>query len=295
MRSAPGDDEWKGTIARVAEALRQAEVLLIGAGAGMGVDSGLPDFRGREGFWNAYPPARALGLAFEEIASPETFARDPHLAWGFYGHRLDRYRRTRPHRGYAILLDWARRLRARGGQVAVFTSNVDGAFHAAGFPVAEQELPVVECHGSILRWQCGRPCHQETWPAGTVTVDAQTLRATGDLPTCPRCRAIARPNILMFGDGGWLPDATRRQKGLMLDWLQRCDGRRGVALELGAGAAIPSVRMQCVSVAGRLRGAVRHVRVNPAEEDERHDGALHLASGALDALVAIDRRLSETA
>jgi NAD-dependent SIR2 family protein deacetylase len=41
---------------RAAEATRSAQALLIAAGAGMGVDSGLPDFRGPEGFWKAYPP-----------------------------------------------------------------------------------------------------------------------------------------------------------------------------------------------------------------------------------------------
>src|SRR5262245_7510055 len=43
---------------QAATAIRDADALLIGAGAGMGVDSGLPDFRGNEGFWNAYPPFR---------------------------------------------------------------------------------------------------------------------------------------------------------------------------------------------------------------------------------------------
>src|SRR6187402_2067468 len=69
-------------LAAAAEAIRQADALLIGAGAGMGVDSGLPDFRGPEGFWKAYPPYRALGLRFEELASPHWFERDPPLAWG---------------------------------------------------------------------------------------------------------------------------------------------------------------------------------------------------------------------
>ncbi|MFN8755235.1 MAG: NAD-dependent deacetylase, partial [Burkholderiales bacterium] len=40
---------------RAAEALLNADGIVIAAGAGMGVDSGLPDFRGPEGFWNAYP------------------------------------------------------------------------------------------------------------------------------------------------------------------------------------------------------------------------------------------------
>ena len=52
-----------------ARAVREAEALLITAGAGMGVDSGLPDFRGTEGFWRAYPPFARLGLRFEQLAN----------------------------------------------------------------------------------------------------------------------------------------------------------------------------------------------------------------------------------
>jgi hypothetical protein len=73
-----------------ADAMRGADALLIGAGAGMGVDSGLPDFRGPEGFWKAYPPFR--GRQFSELSTPHWFRTDPGLAWGFFGHRLNRYR-----------------------------------------------------------------------------------------------------------------------------------------------------------------------------------------------------------
>src|SRR3954470_5335454 len=90
-------------LAAAADAVRSANALLIGAGAGMGVDSGLPDFRGPEGFWNAYPPYRHLGLGFVDLANPGWFSRDPALAWGFYGHRLELYRATRPHDGFAVL------------------------------------------------------------------------------------------------------------------------------------------------------------------------------------------------
>ncbi len=47
-------------ISRAAKAIREADALLISAGAGMGVDSGLPDFRGTEGFWRAYPAIAKL-------------------------------------------------------------------------------------------------------------------------------------------------------------------------------------------------------------------------------------------
>jgi hypothetical protein len=87
-------------IAAAARAIAAADALLITAGAGMGVDSGLPDFRGDDGFWNAYPANRQLGLSSINLANPRWFDDDPHLAWGFYGHRLNLYRSTRPHAGF---------------------------------------------------------------------------------------------------------------------------------------------------------------------------------------------------
>ena len=63
--------EHMDAAARAAEAVASADALLVGAGAGMGVDSGLPDFRGDEGFWNAYPPFAQRGLSFMDLASPD--------------------------------------------------------------------------------------------------------------------------------------------------------------------------------------------------------------------------------
>jgi NAD-dependent SIR2 family protein deacetylase len=91
----------------------------------MGVDSGLPDFRGAEGSWRAYPVIAKLGLTFEEMANPAWFETDPHLAWAFYGHRLNLYRRTDPHRGFNYLLGLGSR---KAHNYWVFTSNVDGHF-----------------------------------------------------------------------------------------------------------------------------------------------------------------------
>src|ERR1700744_1327135 len=117
-------------IARAAGWIRNADALLITAGAGMGVDSGLPDFRGNEGVRRAYPALGALQRDFQSMASPEAFRDAPLLAWGFYGPRLARYREVEPHGGFAIL----KRLAARMPHGAfVYTSNVDGQFQKAGF------------------------------------------------------------------------------------------------------------------------------------------------------------------
>ena len=108
---------------KVADIIRNASALVITAGAGMGVDSGLPDFRGNQGFWNAYPMYERLGLSFVQAANPEHFVDDPQFGWGFYGHRTNLYRNCTPHAGFGILQDW---INEYGLDYFVVTSNVDG-------------------------------------------------------------------------------------------------------------------------------------------------------------------------
>jgi NAD-dependent SIR2 family protein deacetylase len=268
---------------RAADVIRAADALLITAGAGMGVDSGLPDFRGPEGFWRHYPPLAELGLRFEQMANPTWFVRDPHLAWGFYGHRWNLYRATRPHAGFAILRRWAE---AKPGGYFVFTSNVDGQFQAANF-AAER---IVECHGSLRHRQCVSPCGDAIWESeGEVDVNAETIRARDPLPRCPRCRGLARPNVLMFGDGHWVAHRTDEQYAAMRSWLRGVG--KVVVVECGAGTAVPTVRLTSQRVAAQL--GTRLVRINLREADvaAREIG---LAMGALEALQRIDQLLVDS-
>jgi NAD-dependent SIR2 family protein deacetylase len=266
---------------RAAAALRDASGLVVTAGAGMGVDSGLPDFRGDHGFWKAYPPYEKLGISFVEAANPAHFERDPAFGWGFYGHRTRLYRETVPHEGFAILLRWADRL---GLPVFAVTSNVDGQFQKAGF-APEQ---VLEVHGSIHHLQCTEPCSGSIWRNDEdVPVDEATMRAR-HLPRCPRCRAVARPNILMFGDGAWLSSRTDVQEGRFDEWVRASAGDRLVVIELGAGSAVPTIRWHSERL-GRRDGATV-IRVNPREPEIRAPH-LSIAEGALAALRAIDRLL----
>ena len=71
------------TIKKAKQKIKEADVILITAGAGMGVDSGLPDFRGDEGFWKAYPVIKNLGHSFVDMANPQWFDTKPKLAWAF--------------------------------------------------------------------------------------------------------------------------------------------------------------------------------------------------------------------
>jgi NAD-dependent SIR2 family protein deacetylase len=271
---------------RAAEAIACADALLIGAGAGMGVDSGLPDFRGNEGFWKAYPPYAKLGLSFVELANPRWFRTDPTLAWGFYGHRFNLYRTTRPHEGFAILQRWASRMRHGA---FIYTSNVDGAFQVAGFAPER----ILEVHGSVHWMQCTRRCDAGLFPAETVCpngvlLDEQDLRAREPLPACPGCGALARPNILMFGDGEWNETRAYEQEVRLGRWLQALDSARMVILECGAGTAVPTVRHFCESMADRFGATL--VRLN-VREPQVPRGQIGLAMGALAGLRAIDALL----
>jgi len=261
-----------------ASALADADSLLITMGAGMGVDSGLPDFRGPEGFWRAYPALAALGLRFEEAANPRWFYEDPTLAWAFYGHRMHLYRDTVPHVGFGILRAWA-----ASRPSFVFTSNVDGQAQRAGF-AADQ---VYEVHGSI-HWLQRLDGEGGVLSADGVVVDIDParFRAREPLPTCPRTGARARPNILMFGDADW----EQSRAAAAHDRYQRflgARGRRPAVIELGAGTAIPTVRWESAraSAGGSL------IRVN-VREAQGPPGCISLPGGAAATLLALARRLA---
>ncbi|NUO50407.1 MAG: NAD-dependent deacetylase [Polyangiaceae bacterium] len=226
----------------------------------MGVDSGLPDFRGNEGFWRAYPPFKNLGLSFIDLANPAWFNDDPELAWGEM---------------------------VRGG-AWVFTSNVDGAFQRAGFDPDR----IVECHGAIDFLQCTRACRLGIVPADHYepNVDETTFRARPPLPRCGVCGALTRPNILMFGDYGWDDTRTSAQEKRLSSWLGSVGrgDKKLVVIECGAGSAVPTVRMTSERTVMRREAVL--IRVN-LREPQVPAGHIGIAEGALHALGEIDRRL----
>lgn len=273
-------------ILHAATAIAQADALLVTAGAGMGVDSGLPDFRGNQGFWRAYPAYAELGLSFAELANPRWFRDDPERAWGFYGHRLNLYRATAPHAGFARLRAWCT---ACPLGAYVLTSNVDDQFQRAGW---EPER-VVEAHGTIGTWQCLNECGVGLFPApqGELAVDPVTFRAAPPLPVCPACGKLARPNVLMFGDDGWDESRTLVQQRGLERWLVEVGTAKGrlAIIECGAGTAIPTIRATGEALARRMGATI--VRINPRDPGlSRH--AIAIISGASEALERIDAALA---
>jgi len=270
-------------IKRAAETLKEADALLINAGAGIGVDSGLPDFRGNTGFWKAYPPIAKLGISFSEMANPAWFDRRPHLAWAFYGHRLNLYRKTIPHSGFMQLLELAEK---KPGKYFVFTSNVDGQFQKAGY----DEECIEECHGSIHHFQCNSGCSSSIWDGGdeNVDVDMDRFEALDPLPECIHCGGLARPNILMFGDWGWISDRTDQQGNRLRDWLEDIGTQKMklAVVELGAGEAVPTVRINSEHIAKSYGGTL--IRINPRDYHVP-SGHISIPSGSADGVNMICR------
>ena len=244
-------------IEQAADIIKNSDAIPISAGAGMGVDSGLPDFRGTEGFWKSYPPYKSLGFNFYDMANPSTFSSDPRLAWGFYGHRLNLYRKTVPHSGFKILKKW---IQKKGNNYFVFTSNVDGQFQKAGF-IPEK---IMECHGSIHFLQCSTPCSAEIFPNElTIKIDPKTMRASEKIPKCTNCGSVLRPNILMFGDFNWISRRADKQNERLTSWLLKNRDNKIVIIELGAGISVPTVRYFSDNISAKYNAHL--IRINPRD------------------------------
>lgn len=279
MSPHPSALDLEDRYARCARLIRQADGVLITAGAGLGVDSGLPDFRGNEGMWQAYPALGRARMAFQDIASPQAFRANPERAWGFYGHRLALYRRTAPGPGFALLQEIGQHM-PEG--LFVFTSNVDGHFQAAGFDPQR----IVECHGSIHHLQCMVPCQPAIWSATAFVpeVDEAACELRNAAPRCPHCGGLARPNILMFNDDGWIEDRTQAQWSRFDAWRARVD--RLLVIEIGAGTAIPSVRLFGEEQDSPL------IRINPSEARTSADRGVSLPLTGAEALRGIMRAMA---
>lgn len=264
----------KDILADAKKLIRQADAILVTAGAGMGVDSGLPDFRGIEGFWKAYPAIKDLGLRFEEMANPQWFEDDPTLAWAFYGHRLNLYRETTPHNGFLELLKLCEK---KKNGYFVFTSNVDAQFQKAGF----NDDKIVEIHGQIEHFQCQINCTDQIWKDKDtfIEIDEDNFRATGELPTCLNCGSIARPNILMFGDWGYNSQRRDMQSNRLQNWLKMAG--KIVILEFGAGVSVPTVRFFGEDITSKYDAKL--IRVNPRDADAP-TGELSISLGAKEAI-----------
>ena len=164
--------------------------LLVITGAGVSAESGIPTFRGRDGYWRNLDPMK--------LATPEAFARDPQLVWQWYRERRRRIRDAQPNAAHTAIA----RLAQRAGEFLLVTQNVDDLHARAGL----SEEKIVQIHGNIFTTRCSR-CSWSADSRGDANDNdepakpAATSRSTNDaLVRCPTCNALARPGVVWFGE-----------------------------------------------------------------------------------------------
>src|SRR5947209_8123137 len=154
--------------------LRKAKRVAVLTGAGISAESGLATFRGAGGLWE--------GQRVEDGATPMAFARDPSLVWRFYNMRRAALGTVQPNPGHHALVRLEERLGE--GRFTLITQNVDGLHRAAG------SRRVLELHGNLARVRC----------TGCAAVTDRGGEALDDLPHCPACGALLRPDIVWFNE-----------------------------------------------------------------------------------------------
>ncbi len=185
----------------LSERIEHSETCLFLTSAGMSADSGIPTFRDKEGYWRNFPVFKRLGLEAVELANPHSFEVRPQYAWAFYEWRRRNAHENKPHRGYHVINRLIKDVFKRS---FVHTTNTDGYHIISGL----DERLVYEVHGSMWRLQCmrGYACSygvRENRDVPLCELDYDTMIAT-NLPYCPVCGELLRPNILMFGDWGYI-------------------------------------------------------------------------------------------
>ncbi len=154
--------------------LRDARSVAALTGAGISVESGIPDFRSADGLWQEFPP--------DEYATIDAFLHDPEKAWRLYRAIGEILRKAKPNPAHAALAAMERAGLLQG----IVTQNIDGLHQAAG------SSRVIEIHGDHRHLQCLGCGRLEPLQESTLDIGAP--------PRCAACNRTMKPNVVLFGE-----------------------------------------------------------------------------------------------
>lgn len=202
-------------IQQAAERLRASQRLVILTGAGISQESGIPTFRDAlDGLWSRYDPA--------QLATPQAFQNDPALVWSWYAFRRAGVRRAQPNPGHLALAELQRRLPA----AVLITQNVDDLHERSG------SLRPIHLHGNIAITKCSADCRGEPT---VIPLSPEESEAEQGPPNCPYCGALARPDVVWFGET--LPQSALAE-------AHRAIRRADVCLVVGtSGVVVPAAHL----------------------------------------------------
>ena len=154
----------------VAQKLKGSKKIVFVTGAGISQESGIPTFRGKDGYWRKYDPMK--------LASIDAFYDDPKLVWEWYDDRRKNILSVKPNEGHFAISQME-----EFKDVVILTQNIDGLHQRSG------STNVLELHGSIIRIKC------------TVCdfIDNITENFESLPPKC-KCGSMLRPDVVWFGE-----------------------------------------------------------------------------------------------
>src|SRR6266566_8600080 len=147
--------------------------VLVLTGAGVSAESGIPTFRGKDGYWRNLDPAK--------LATPKAFAKDPGLVWEWYRDRRQRIRNAQPNPAHKAIA----KLAQHAHEFLLVTQNVDDLHARAGLPKEK----MVQIHGDIFVTRCSRCDFSRHDYEHEHEHESEDI----DLPRCPRCEGLMRP------------------------------------------------------------------------------------------------------
>jgi NAD-dependent deacetylase len=205
------------------EAIQGNKSITVLTGAGISAESGIPTFRGPEGFWTIgsrnYHP--------QEMATLAMFNRDPDSVWAWYLYRMGLCQKARPNAGHLALAAMESCL---GNQFTLITQNVDNLHILAGNSLSR----TLQIHGNIFQTRCASACTDKIRPLpdGVSPKEkgaALTERDRRHL-VCPACGGWLRPHVLWF-------DETYNERHFRFNTALETATRTGLLITVGTAGA----------------------------------------------------------
>jgi NAD-dependent deacetylase len=219
-------------------------------GAGVSAESGIPTFRGKDGYWRSFDPTK--------LATPEAFEKDPKLVWEWYRERRQCISAAKPNAAHDAIVKLAEHAR----EFLLLTQNVDDLHTRAGLPPQK----MVQIHGDIFVTRCSRCDFSDVGRGGsskppaapTGSLSSRRLRSIAPtlqsevLSKCPQCGALMRPGVVWFGE-----QLDPRKIDIVEDFLSRgpCD----LVIVIGTTALFGYIIDWATRAGGDL------IEINPAE------------------------------
>jgi NAD-dependent deacetylase len=201
-----------------ANLLKSAANVAVLTGAGVSAESGIPTFRSNGGYWQQY--------RFEDLATPQAFARDPKFVWTWYEERRRAIAAAKPNAGHLALAA----LEKTKPFFTLITQNVDGLHDLAG------SQNIIKLHGDIWNVRCLN--------CGDERVDRCRLE---DLPPHCHCGGLLRPGVVWFGE--MLPEGA----------LERATA----AVRAADVLIVAGTSAQVYPAAGLIPMAAKVIEINP--------------------------------